>query len=81
MWKEADNKLKRSFTFRDFGQAMAFMQQVALVVEELDHHPWWSNMYNKVTIELTSHDAGNTVTARDHRLAGRIDEILSAFDS
>lgn len=81
MWKEEEGKLKRSFTFKDFRQAMAFMQQVALVAEELDHHPWWSNVYNKVTMELTSHDAGNTVTARDHRLARRIDEILKEFES
>ena len=78
MWKEEDNKLKRSLTFRDFRQAMAFMNEVADVAEELDHHPWWSNVYNKVEIELTTHDAGNTVTKRDHTLARRIDEIYDS---
>jgi 4a-hydroxytetrahydrobiopterin dehydratase len=75
MWREEDNKLKRSFQFKDFRTAMSFMTQVADVAEELDHHPWWSNVYNKVEIELTTHDAGNTVTQRDHKLAKRIDEI------
>lgn len=75
MWKEEDNKLHRSLTFKDFKQAMAFMQQVAEIAEEMDHHPWWSNVYNKVEIELTTHDAGNTVTKRDLKLARRIDEI------
>ena len=75
MWKETDNKLHRSLTFKDFKQAMAFMQQVAEVADEMDHHPWWSNVYNKINIELTTHDAGNTVTTRDIKLAQRIDEI------
>ncbi len=75
MWKEEDNKLKRSFRFNDFRAAMAFMNEVADVAEELDHHPWWSNVYNKVEIELTTHDAGNTVTAKDVELARRIDAI------
>jgi 4a-hydroxytetrahydrobiopterin dehydratase len=75
MWKEEDNKLKRSLQFKDFNQAMAFMNEVADVAEELNHHPWWSNVYNKVDIELTTHDAGNTITERDHKLADRIDEI------
>lgn len=75
MWKEENNKLQRSLQFKDFRQAMAFMNEVAEVAEELNHHPWWSNVYNKVDIELTTHDAGNTVTKKDHELAKRIDEI------
>jgi 4a-hydroxytetrahydrobiopterin dehydratase len=75
MWKEEDNKLQRSFQFKDFKQAIAFMNEVALVADELNHHPWWSNVYNKVEIELTTHDAGNTVTELDHKLATRIDAI------
>lgn len=75
MWKEEDNKLTRSFQFKDFRAAMAFMNRVADVAEELNHHPWWSNVYNKVEIELTTHDAGNTVTDKDKQLARRIDQI------
>ncbi|WP_299706412.1 4a-hydroxytetrahydrobiopterin dehydratase [uncultured Pontibacter sp.] len=75
MWKEEENKLTRSFEFKDFRAAMAFMNKVADVAEELNHHPWWSNVYNKVEIELTTHDAGNTVTDKDKKLARRIDQI------
>ncbi|MHC2992232.1 pterin-4-alpha-carbinolamine dehydratase [Pontibacter sp. HJ8] len=75
MWREDDNKLKRSLRFKDFKAAMAFMNEVAEVAEELNHHPWWSNVYNQVEIELTTHDAGNTVTAKDFELARRIDVI------
>lgn len=81
MWQEEDNKLKRSLTFKDFKQAMAFMNKVADVAEAMDHHPWWSNVYNKVTIELTTHDAGNTVTEKDRQLARRIDEISDGVTS
>ncbi len=75
MWREEEDKLKRSLTFKDFKQALAFMNAVGEVAEEMDHHPWWSNVYNKVEIELTTHDAGNTVTEKDLELARRIDEI------
>ena len=75
MWRETENKLTRSFEFKDFKEAMTFMNQVAVVAEELNHHPWWSNVYNKVEIELTTHDAGNTVTDKDLELARRIDEL------
>ncbi|RIJ37598.1 4a-hydroxytetrahydrobiopterin dehydratase [Pontibacter oryzae] len=81
MWQEKDNKLVCSLTFKDFKQAMDFMNQVAEVAEEMDHHPWWSNVYNKVDIELTTHDAGNTVTDKDHQLAQRIDEIYTSLKS
>jgi len=79
MWQEEDNKLKRSFTFRNFKEAFAFMTEVAEVAEKIDHHPWWANVYNKVDIELYTHDAGNTVTNRDHRLATAIDEIATKY--
>lgn len=81
MWQEKDNKLVCSLTFKDFKQEMDFMNQVAEVAEEMDHHPWWSNVYNKVDIELTTHDAGNTVTDKDHQLAQRIDEIYTSLKS
>lgn len=51
------------------------MNQVAEVAEEVNHHPWWSNVYNKIEIELTTHDAGNTVTEKDIDLAKKIDQI------
>lgn len=79
MWQEEDNQLKRSFTFKDFKTAFAFMTEVAEAAERLDHHPWWSNVYNKVDFALYTHDAGNTVTVRDHKLAAAIDEIATKY--
>lgn len=76
MWKEENNRLKKSFTFGDFQEAFAFMTRVAFLAESQRHHPNWSNVYNRVEIELTTHDAGNTVTEKDHKLAKAIDEIL-----
>ena len=76
MWQEEDNQLTRNFTFSDFQEAFGFMTRVALLAEKMDHHPWWSNVYNKVTIKLTTHDAGNTVTEKDRELAAAIDEIV-----
>lgn len=75
MWKEENNRLTKTFTFNDFKEAFAFMTRVALVAEKMDHHPNWSNVYNTVTIALSTHDAGNVVTDRDRKLAQAIDEI------
>ena len=76
MWKEQDNKLKRSFTFGDFKEAFAFMTKVAKIVDEMDHHPLWTNMYNQVSFELNTHDAGDKVTDKDRKLAAAIDQIF-----
>jgi 4a-hydroxytetrahydrobiopterin dehydratase len=76
MWKEEDNKLKRDFEFKNFNEAFGFMTRVALIAEKMDHHPWWSNVYNKVSIELNTHDAGYTVTDRDRKLAAAIDKLV-----
>lgn len=76
MWKEENNRLTKTFTFRDFSQAFAFMTRVALLAEKADHHPTWSNTWNTVKIELNTHDAGNIVTEKDHRLAAAIDQLI-----
>jgi 4a-hydroxytetrahydrobiopterin dehydratase len=76
MWQEKDQQLYRSFQFKDFKEAFAFMTKVALIAEKMDHHPYWTNVYNKVEIFLSTHDAGNTVTDKDHRLAKAIDGLL-----
>ena len=76
MWKEYNNKLKKSFQFKDFSEAFAFMTRVALVAEKLNHHPNWSNVYNKVDIELSTHDANNTITEKDKELAAAIDKLI-----
>ena len=75
-WKEADNKLYRKFEFKDFSEAFSFMTRVALEAEKMNHHPYWSNVYNKVEIWLNTHDAGDTVTDKDHKLAGKIDKLV-----
>lgn len=66
--------IERDFVFPDFGLAFAFMVRVALEAEKMDHHPDWSNSFNRVHIRLTSHDAGG-LTDRDARLARAIDAI------
>lgn len=76
MWKEENNKLVRTFEFDDFVEAFGFMSKVAIVAEKMNHHPNWSNVYNKVTIELTTHDAGNVVTNNDRDLAKAIDKLI-----
>ena len=75
MWNEENNKLKKSFQFKDFSQAFAFMTRVALAAEKMDHHPNWSNVYNRVEIELSTHEAGNIVTEKDRTLAAVIDKL------
>lgn len=76
MWKEENNKLKRTFEFKNFTEAFGFMTKVALIAEKMDHHPDWSNAWNKVTIELNTHSAGNKITEKDHRLSEAIDKLL-----
>ncbi len=76
MWQEIDNSLTRIFVFSDFTEAWAFMTRVALIAEKMDHHPNWSNVYNRVSITLTTHDAGNIVTDKDRKLAAAIDDML-----
>jgi len=76
MWTEENNRLKKTFTFKDFNQAFGFMAKVALVAEKMDHHPYWTNVYNVVTFELSTHDAGDTVSDKDHKLAKAIDLLV-----
>lgn len=77
MWTEQNNTLYRKFTFRDFSEAFAFMTRVAIEAEKMNHHPRWTNVWNSVEIWLSTHDAGDIVTEKDHQLAARIDALLS----
>ena len=74
-WQEENNRLKKTFKFRDFGEAFAFMTRVAMIAEKMDHHPTWTNTWNIVSIELSTHDAGDVVTDKDRKLAAAIDKI------
>jgi 4a-hydroxytetrahydrobiopterin dehydratase len=77
MWKEENNQLQRSFEFKDFVEAFAFMTKVAFAAEKMDHHPNWSNVYNKVEIKLFTHDAKNSITEKDIKLSKEIDKIFN----
>jgi 4a-hydroxytetrahydrobiopterin dehydratase len=76
MWQETENKLYRKFQFRNFSEAFAFMTRVAMEAEKMDHHPLWTNVWNTVEIWLNTHDAGDIVTEKDHKLAEKIDALL-----
>jgi 4a-hydroxytetrahydrobiopterin dehydratase len=80
-WSRDDKRdaITREFVFKDFNQAFAFMTQVALAAEKRDHHPEWSNVYNKVRITLSTHDAGG-VTQKDLDLARFIDESFLKYN-
>jgi 4a-hydroxytetrahydrobiopterin dehydratase len=75
MWHQSDNKLHRQFKFTDFSEAFAFMTRVAIEAEKQNHHPLWTNVWNSVDIWLSTHDAGDIVTEKDHTLAAAIDKI------
>jgi 4a-hydroxytetrahydrobiopterin dehydratase len=72
--KHTPDAIHKSFKFKNFNAAFGFMTRVALLAEKLDHHPEWSNVWNKVEITLTSHDAGG-LTQRDVTMAGAIDSL------
>lgn len=76
MWKETDNKLYRLFEFKNFSEAFAFMTRVALLAEKEDHHPTWTNTWNKVEIWLYTHDHENVITQKDRNLSEKIDLLL-----
>ena len=76
MWAEENGKLTKTFIFIDFSEAFAFMTRVALLSEKHNHHPTWSNTWNQVSIHLTTHDQGNTVTDKDRHLVTEIDQLL-----
>jgi 4a-hydroxytetrahydrobiopterin dehydratase len=75
VWKEENNRLKKTFTFTDFTHAFGFMTKVAIVAEKMNHHPTWTNTWNTVSFELSTHDAGNKVTDKDRKLADAIDRL------
>ena len=76
-WQRVDNTLQRDFLFRDFVEAFGFMSRVALLAEQRNHHPEWSNVYNRVSITLTTHDTGG-LSDLDVDMARAIDALLPA---
>jgi 4a-hydroxytetrahydrobiopterin dehydratase len=75
MWEEKDDKLYKKFQFNNFSEAFAFMTRVAMEAEKMDHHPLWTNVWNKVEIWLSTHEAGDIVTEKDRRLATIIESL------
>jgi len=73
-WTEDGDAITKTFEFADFAAAIAFMNRAAGPIDEMNHHPEWTNVYNRVDVRLTSHDTG-AVTDRDLRLAGVLDEL------
>ena len=76
-WELAAGKLRREFRFADFSEAFGFMARAALAAEKMDHHPDWSNVWNRVTVELSTHDAGG-LTKLDFELAAAMDRIAGS---
>ncbi len=74
-WQEKDNKLVREYEFPTFMEAIGFINKVAAIADRLNHHPEIHNIYNKVILSLSTHDAGDIVTDQDRELARAIDAI------
>ncbi|WP_395783722.1 4a-hydroxytetrahydrobiopterin dehydratase [Aquirufa sp.] len=75
-WLPRENCLEKTYTFANFEAAMLFMQQAAIKISELDHHPTWTNTYNRIHVLLQTHDAGNSVTEKDRELAQILDTLF-----
>jgi 4a-hydroxytetrahydrobiopterin dehydratase len=79
MWQTTPNSLTTKLKFKNFQEAFAFMTEVAIVAEKSNHHPTWTNTYNKLEIILCTHDAGNIVTEKDTLLAQKIEKIFEKY--
>ncbi len=76
MWEKVENKLVRHFVFNDFKEALNFMNQIGALAEKQNHHPEIYNVYNKVTLWLTTHDENNTITEKDYQLSILINQLI-----
>lgn len=83
MWQEIESTegtaLFRSFQFKSFLEVIAFMTEAAQHIEKQNHHPEWSNIYNKLDVKLWTHDAGNTITNKDRQLADTLDTLYAGY--
>ncbi len=80
MWQETEKQLYKQFEFKNFAEAFTFMEEVAKLAEKRQHHPRWENEWNKVQIWLSTHEAGNKVTDKDHELAEAIDGVFNRLN-
>ena len=76
-WQIKDGKLQKTYKFGSFAQAMGWMMSVAIHADKMDHHPEWSNVYNRVTVDLVTHDLGNAISSFDVELAKKMEELAS----
>ena len=74
-WKIQDGKLHKTFKFKNFAQALGWMVSVGVEADKMDHHPEWSNVYNRVTVNLVTHDLGNAVSNLDIELAKQMEQL------
>lgn len=74
-WTEEKSQLSKTFKFNSFAEAISWMVKAAFIIEKMNHHPEWTNVYNKVHVILRTHDAGNIVTDRDRALAKALDTL------
>lgn len=78
MWTKHEKHLEANFEFKDFTSAFAFMTRVAFEAEKAQHHPTWSNEFNKVNVKLSTHDEGDKITEKDEKLAAKIEDIYKS---
>jgi 4a-hydroxytetrahydrobiopterin dehydratase len=78
-WIKESNALHKTYKFKNFIDAIDFMSKSVNSIEVLNHHPEWCNIYNKVIVKLTTHDAGNTITEKDRKLAEALDEVYCQY--
>ena len=76
-WQVIDGKLSKQFKFGSFAQAMGWMMSVAIEADKMDHHPEWSNVYNRVQVQLVTHDMGNAISTWDIELAQKMDALVN----
>ena len=74
-WRVVDGKLHKQYKFRNFAMAIGWMMSAAIEIDKLNHHPEWSNVYNRVTVNLVTHDVGNQISNLDVTLAARLDAL------
>ncbi|MFZ9631835.1 MAG: 4a-hydroxytetrahydrobiopterin dehydratase [Bacteroidia bacterium] len=80
-WEAQNNKLTKTFEFQSFEEAIEFMVRASKVISQMDHHPEWTNVYNRVMVSLCTHDAGNVITQKDHDLAAALDAVFQLGNS
>lgn len=80
-WDEEHNKLIKEYKFSNFIEAFSWMTECSFHIEKMNHHPQWNNVYNSVKVELTTHDAGNTITEKDRNLAIVMDKCFEKYSA